>query len=114
MPFSNSSYGQSEKDKLRNVLVMFVVTFSEIYYHDSLAWSFDTDFISYGSKIPINEDLCDYYKNQGCALNDDDVPGYDKHAEDADNNDEECDPEQHNESDFDHEVDDSDSDYSVV
>ena len=39
---------------------MFVVALSEIYCHDSLAWSFDTYFVSDCSRIPINEDLYDY------------------------------------------------------
>ena len=53
-------------------------------------------------------------KDQGYALNDDDIQGDDEHAKNTDKNDEEYDREQHNESDFDHEVDDSDSDYSVI
>ena len=71
-------------------------------------------FFSDGSKVPINKDLYDYCKDQGYALNDDDIPGDDEHVEDTCNNYEVCDPFQSNESDFDHEVDDSDSDYSAV
>ena len=47
-------------------------------------------------------------------MNDDDIPVNDEHTEDTYKNDEENDPEQQNESDFDHEVDDSDSDHSVI
>ena len=113
MPFSSSSNSQSEKDKSENVLVMFVVALSELYCHDNLTWCFDTDFVSDGSKIPISEDLYDYYKDQGYALNDDDIPADDEHSEDTEINNNEYDPNQYNESDLDFEQDDSDSDYSV-
>ena len=89
----NRNHSQSEKYKLMTVLVMFVVYLSELYFHDSFAWCFDTDFVSDGSKIPMNADLYDYYKDRGCELNDDDVPGDDEHTENTENNDEECDPE---------------------
>ena len=83
-----------------HILLMFVVALSELYFHDSLAWCFDTDFVLDGSKIPISEDLYDYYEDQGYALNDDDIPLSDEHAEDADKNVEEHDLEQYNESDL--------------
>ena len=58
--------------------------------------------------------LYDYYKDKGYALNNDGILVDDEHAEDTDKNDEEYDPKQCNESDFDYEADDSDSDYSVI
>ena len=114
MPFSSSSHSQSEKDKSENVLVMFVVALSELYCHDNLTWCFDTDFVSDGSKIPISEDLYDYYKDQGYALNNNDFPADDEHSEDTEQNNAKYDPDQYNESDFDFEEDDSDSDYSEI
>ena len=47
-------------------------------------------------------------------MNNDDVPGDDEHVEGAKNNDEEHDPCQCDGSDFDHKVDDSDRDLSVI
>ena len=67
-----------------------------------------------GSKININEDLYDYYKDQGYALNDNDFPADDEHSEDTEQNNAKYDPDQYNESDFDFEEDDSDSDYSEI
>ena len=62
---------------------MFVVALSELHCHESLACCFDTYFVSDGSKIPISEDLYDYYKDQGYSLNDDDIPVDDEHSEDT-------------------------------
>ena len=75
---------------------------------------FDADFVSDGSKIPINECLCDYFKDQGYVINYDDVLGDNEHVKDSDKNEEQHYPHQHNESDYDHEVDDSDSDHSAT
>ena len=79
-----------------------------------MVWCSDTDVVSDSSKIPISKDFHDYYKDQGNALNDDDVPVDDDHSEDTEKNDAECDPKQYNESDFDFEADNSDSEYSMI
>ena len=47
-------------------------------------------------------------------LNDDDILADDEHSEDTEQNNAKYDPDQYNESDFDFEEDDSDSDYSEI
>ena len=44
----------------------FVTTLGELHCGDNFEWSFEQNAVSDGSKIEIKEDICNYYKDQGC------------------------------------------------
>ena len=117
LPYSKTSNSQSEKEKVNNVLVMFVSALSELYCLDASGWKADIEnFVSDGAKIVVDENLYDYYKDQGYATNDNDLPIDDIYNEDLDYDETYYENEEgylYDESHFDFEADNSDdSDYS--
>ena len=86
LPFSKTSHSQAEKDKMANVIAMLIAGLSFLHCQDEFEWEFETNYVSDGGMIDINENLYDYYKDQGHAVDDSDVPADDASNLDANYN----------------------------
>ena len=100
--FPTTSHSVAENQKCANALFFYITALSEFYCGDDFKWEWQDNFVSDGCKIKIDEDLYDYYKDQGHVENDDDMP-----VDDVMNT--ECDDE-YNPDDFDFEVNDDSDD----
>ena len=102
LPFSETSHSKAEKDKMFNNFLMLLVGLGELCCQNNQEWCYEHDFLAIGGKLELKDDLCLFYKDQGHAKDENDVPHDDVFELDLD-----C-----NEYDFDFECDNSDdSDY---
>ena len=86
LPFSKTSHSEAEKDKMANVMATYVAGLSILYCQDEFEWEFETNYVSDGGMIDINENLYDYHKDQGYSIDDSDVPVDDPSNFDANHN----------------------------
>ena len=97
LPYSEYSHSKCEKDKMFNNFLMLLVGLSELYCQNDQEWYYEHDFVSYGGKIDINEELYLFYKDQGYMVDENDIPEDDIYQLDL----------EYNEKDFDFECDNS-------
>ena len=83
----NQTWSQSQqKYLLQRVQLQPFHSLSILHCQDEFKWEFETNYVSDGGMIDINENLCDYYKDQGHATDDSDVPADDTSNFDANYN----------------------------
>ena len=58
---------------------MLLVSLGGLYYKDGTEYYFENSCVSDSGLIEAREELHDYCKDQGCMLDDDDVPDDDAH-----------------------------------
>ena len=74
LPYSEESHSRAERDKAFNNYLMFIVALTELYCSNEEEWFFEHDFVADGGKVKFSDELYLFYKDQGYAKDENDVP----------------------------------------
>ena len=74
LPFSEHSHSKAEKDKIFNNFLMLLIGLGELYCLNDKEWYYEHKFVSHGGNMPINDELYQFYKEQGYTKNGNEIP----------------------------------------